>query len=149
MISYAQTLILVNLLLVKLFSFLSYLFRVAELRPANLIEWFLYFSSTFLYPPGPVMKPLDPRCLVPMISSSKGGSQTIFFSPPSLLFANDAAALPPCLFRRCTCHIHMYPCKKLTTFLSPLFSFRNDAAALPPRHFWRCTCYSYNTLIPL
>ena len=37
-----------------------------ELRPANLSELSLYFSSTFVYLPGPVMKVLDPGFLAPI-----------------------------------------------------------------------------------
>ena len=36
---------------------------MAELRPANLMEFFLYFFATFLYLPGPVMKAIDPSLL--------------------------------------------------------------------------------------
>ena len=62
-------LILVNLILVNITSFGSSPFRVAELRPAILTDLFLYFSSTFISLPGPVMKALDPSRLAPKCST--------------------------------------------------------------------------------
>ena len=41
---------------------------MAELQPANLSELFVYFSSTFLNLPGPVIKALDPSRLAPKFS---------------------------------------------------------------------------------
>ena len=41
---------------------------MAELQPANLTDFLLHFSSTFLYLPGPVMKALDPSFLTPKFS---------------------------------------------------------------------------------
>ena len=49
---------------------------MAELPSANLVEFFLYFSSTFLYLQGPVMKALDPRCLAPKLSRQNRLSNT-------------------------------------------------------------------------
>ena len=77
---YAQTLILVGLVLDILLSFLVMTLKVAELRPANLLEFFLYFSPTFLYLPGPVLKALDPNFLAPTCS------RTSFFEKRLLNF---------------------------------------------------------------
>ena len=41
---------------------------MAELRPGNLTELFLYFFSSFPYLPGPVMKALDASFLAPKFS---------------------------------------------------------------------------------
>ena len=44
---------------------------LAELRPANSKEFFLYFSSTFLYLPGAVMKALDSSFFAPKLFVQK------------------------------------------------------------------------------
>ena len=67
----AQTLMLVKLILIKSCCFHGHNFRVAELRPSNLTELFLCFSSTFLYLPGPVTKALDLSFLAPKFSRTK------------------------------------------------------------------------------
>ena len=64
---FGQDLDLLNYLVVQSKLFI----RVAELRPANLAEFFLYFSSTFLYPPGSVRKVLELSLCSPEVFKEK------------------------------------------------------------------------------
>ena len=49
-------------------SFFVITLRVAELRHANLTEYFLFISQSFLYLPRPVIKAHDPSCVAPKCS---------------------------------------------------------------------------------
>lgn len=74
-----QIFALVDLILVKLYlGVWSLIFRVAELRPANLAEYFLYFPSTFLYLPRPVTQSLEPNFQPPR--SSRFVTSITFFA---------------------------------------------------------------------
>ena len=74
----------------NLLSFWIITFRVAELRPAKWSEFFFYFSSTFLYLPGPAMKVLDPVSFSPevLMSNISGSTTPLNNSCSCLYFGN-------------------------------------------------------------